>query len=206
MARVKIEVPAEAPKSEPLEREPWPKCACPGPKPSTEVLVASGGRCSSCGRGVYVSMPEASDADESIIPPSTVTALAGVVGRPPAATVAAVPQVPAGVTVLTSAPSFPPPGFEGSRVGDDRAFAYPPDDLGESVKILLGEQMFGLKGTFSSYHVPAVGGETKVREGETRRVAFRRLHAELLEEQHEGWLAAKAAFETAFPKAFGSGS
>lgn len=192
MARVKkIEaVPANGADLE-LAGHELVKCACPGTKPSPEVLVRTNGRCPSCGRGVYVAMHEPSDADESFIilpePPKVATvaaAVAGVVGADAIAKAILDTATPVSMGQIRNAI----PGH--------------PSDVGEIVKVVLPEEMYGMKGTFCSYHCPSIAGETKIREGETRHMAGRRLANELRAVQDEERERSKRAFLAHLPKAF----
>lgn len=70
------------------------------------------------------------------------------------------------------------------------------------VEAALGEEMYGLKNSFSSYRVPAVSGRTSVLPGQTRKEALRSLLDELREVQAEERIKARDAFVAHLPKAF----
>lgn len=77
-----------------------------------------------------------------------------------------------------------------------------PGNGGDVVEAVLGEEMYGMKGTFSSYRVGSISGKTTVEPGETRKEALRRLLADLREVQAEERIRAKEAFLSHFPTAF----
>jgi hypothetical protein len=74
--------------------------------------------------------------------------------------------------------------------------------FGQTVTISLGEEMFGMKGSFSSYRTPAVSGTTPVLPGETIAQAGQRLATELLAMQASLRVVAKAAFLASYETAF----
>lgn len=77
-------------------------------------------------------------------------------------------------------------------------------DEGEEVSATKGEEMYGKTGQFSSYRVGPFAGTTKVRPGETRMQARRRLMAELNEQADEERESAKRKFLAHLPTAFTS--
>jgi hypothetical protein len=77
-------------------------------------------------------------------------------------------------------------------------------DIGEPVEAVHGEEMYGKQGTFSSYRVGPFTSSTKIRKGETRASATRRLLEELEEIAKIERVRAHAAWAAHFTTNFGS--
>lgn len=75
-------------------------------------------------------------------------------------------------------------------------------DEGDEVHATKGEEMYGKPGQFSTYRVGPFSGSTKVRPGETRAQARRRLMDELHAFADEEREIAKKKFLAHFPNAF----
>lgn len=88
-------------------------------------------------------------------------------------------------------PGFTPPTGP-SQLGDE----------GEEVTCTKGEEMYGKPGQFSTYRVGPFSGTTRVRPGETRSAARRRLMDELNAFADEERERAKKAFLSHYPNAF----
>lgn len=78
----------------------------------------------------------------------------------------------------------------------------PNGDEGEEVSCTKGEEMYGKPGQFSTYRVGPFSGTTRVRAGETRAQARRRLMDELNAFADEERERAKKAFLSHYPNAF----
>lgn len=78
----------------------------------------------------------------------------------------------------------------------------PTPDEGDEVSCTKGEEMYGKPGQFSTYRVGPFSGTTKVRAGETRAQARRRLMDELNAFADEERERAKKAFLAHYPNAF----
>ncbi len=75
-------------------------------------------------------------------------------------------------------------------------------DVGEAVEATKPEEVYGLKGTFSSYRVGPFSSTSQVREGETRASALKRLLGELEEVAKAERVVARDAFLSHFEVAF----
>ncbi len=74
------------------------------------------------------------------------------------------------------------PSDRGSRVVNVDALGFPgiqADDRDDLVEVTLGEEMYGKPGSFSSYRVGPFRAQGKVRPGETRVEAMKRLSGDL---------------------------
>jgi hypothetical protein len=76
------------------------------------------------------------------------------------------------------------------------------DDEGDEIEVTHPEEMYGLKGTFSSYRVGPFTAKTRIRPGETRPQAIRRVLDELEKVAAEERPRARDAFLKHFEVAF----
>lgn len=87
-----------------------------------------------------------------------------------------------------------PKAFDHRAVGAGGGDEACPQDMGEPVRATYPEEVYGLKGTFSSYRVGPFSSETTVRPGEGRVDAFARLMRDLHEVAKAERVKARDAF------------
>jgi hypothetical protein len=199
----------------------YTKCEC-NLEVSVGTLAQNGGRCVGCGRGVHLALPEQAKPSQYEIDKANQDAARAAMIPPPSPTV----REPKGEVITTalgaaffgnfeptkvpiSVPNFdstPPLALPATnkRYRDSIEESEVLNGLEENQEVTASwpEEMYGKTGTFCSYRVGPFTAKSRIRAGETRPMAFKRVMDELADVAKLERIRARDAFLEHLPGAF----